>query len=214
MRDIPDRELRPKTPDEKYEKSKCKGYMHGLTDAFKKLRKNGKLVDDDTKALQKFIDEYTTVSIHENTVGKVVAKIAQEVNKHHHTKTCRKHDTTCRFGYPRFPAPYTIIVTPCTANSPEEKDEILIKNRHVLRKVQDIMEDEDAIQKIMEKYDKQNETKEEHRAMIEERIKELCKMAEVSYDDYIKALSQSKSGYSVVLQRDLDETYINPYNIE
>ena len=164
--------------------------------------------------MQKFIDEYTTVSIHENTVGKVVAKIAKEVNKHHHTKTCRKHDTTCRFGYPRFPSPYTIIVTPCTANSPEEKEKALIKNRQVLRKVQDIIEDEDAIQKIMEKCDKQNETKEEHKAKRKERIIELCKMAGVSHEDYIEALSHSKSGHSVVLQRDLDEIYINPYNIE
>ena len=53
------------------------------------------------------------MSIHENTVGEDVAKIAQEVNKHHHTKTCRKHDTTCRFNYPRYPAPHTIIVEPC-----------------------------------------------------------------------------------------------------
>jgi hypothetical protein len=200
MRDIPDGELRPKTTDEKKQGDRCKGYMQGLTVAFKKLRNNWKLdddEDDDTGALQKFIDECTTVSIHENTVGKAVAKIAKEVNKHHHTKTCRKHDTTCRFGYPRFP-----------------KEKALIKYRQELRKVQDTIEDEDAIQKIMEKCDKQNETKEEHKAKRKEQIKELCKMAGVSYNDYIGALSHSKSGYSVVLQRDLDEIYINPYNIE
>ena len=90
IRDIPDGELRPKTKDEKEQGDGCKGYMQGLTVAFKKLRNNWKLDDDDTGALQKFIDEYTTVSIHENTVGKVVAKIAKEVNKHHHTKTCQK----------------------------------------------------------------------------------------------------------------------------
>ena len=39
-------------------------------------------------------------------------------------------------------------------------------------------------------------------------------MAGVSHKDYIEALSHSKSGHSVVLQRDLDEIYINPYNIE
>ena len=34
----------------------------------------------------------------------------------------------------------------------------------------------------------------------------------MSYEDYIKAISTSKTGYSVVLQSDLDEAYINPYN--
>ena len=72
-----------------------KGYLDGLKLAFRKLRKNEKLNDEDEEVLAKFIDEFTTVSIHGNTVGKYVAEIAQEVNKHHHTKTCRKHDTTC-----------------------------------------------------------------------------------------------------------------------
>ena len=83
-----------------------------------------------------------------------------------------------------------------------------------LRKVQDVLEDEETIKKIMEKYDKQNETKEEYIINRGKRIKELCKTADVKYEDYIKALSMSKSGYSVVLKRDVDEIFINPYNIE
>merc|ERR1711954_538801 len=99
--------LRPKTQEEKTDPS-IVGWMLGLKSAFKKLRNNGKLDKKDILSLSRFIDEYTTVSIHENTVGQDVAKIAQEVNKHHHTKACRKYDTTCRFGYARFPAPHTI----------------------------------------------------------------------------------------------------------
>ena len=76
----------------------------------------------DLNQVLNYIDSYQlSVSIHGNTVGKYVAKVANEVNKHHHTKTCRKHDTTCRFGYPRLPAPYTIIVEPCKADSPAKK---------------------------------------------------------------------------------------------
>ena len=172
------------------------------------------LNEDDTKSLRRFIDEFTTVSIHGLTVGKDVAKIAEEVNRHHHTKTCRKHDTTCRFGYPRLPAPYTIIVEPCKADSPAKKERELAKYKKVLGKVQAVVEDEEAMCKIMNQYDKQNETCEEYIANREARIRQLCRVAEVSYDDYIKALSTSKTGYSVVLQRDLDEIYINPYNIE
>ena len=47
--------------------------------AFQKLRKNQTLETSDKRILQEFIDEFTTVSIHGNTVGQVVAKIAQDV---------------------------------------------------------------------------------------------------------------------------------------
>ena len=80
--------------------------------------------------------------------------------------------------------------------------------------MQDVIEDEDAMQKIMSQYDKPNETKEEYTANREKRIKQMCQLADVSYDEYIKAISTSKTGYTVVLQRDLDEVYINPYNTE
>ena len=70
------------------------------------------------------------------------------------------------------------------------------------------------MQKIMSQYDKQNETKEEYITNREKRIRKLCQVADVNYEEYIKAISTSKTGYSVVLQRDLDEVYINPYNTE
>ena len=205
--------FRSKTDEEKRDKT-VHGWMHRLKSAFKTLRHDGKLKNSEKESLRKFIDTYTTVSTHENTVGKDVAKIAQEVNKHHHTKTCRKHDTTCRFNYPRFPAPFTIIVTPCTAESPEERKKILLKNQKILTKVHAVLEDEEAVKKIMAKYDKQNETKEEYGNNRIERIKDLCKAAEVKYLDYLLALTMSKSGYSVVIKRDLDEIFINNYNIE
>ena len=130
----------------------------GLTAAFKKQH----LDESDRKALNNFIDEYTTVCTHEGTVGKELSRIAQEVNKHHHTKTCRKHDTTCRFKYPRYPSPYTIVVEPCEVISQEEKEALLAKNHIVLRKVRDVLEDEDLVDKIMKKYNKQAESKEEY----------------------------------------------------
>ena len=65
------------------------GELCGLKEAFTRLRKNLKLNNDDKYALTKFIDEFTTVSTHEKTVGSVVAKTAIEVNKHHHTKSGR-----------------------------------------------------------------------------------------------------------------------------
>ena len=42
----------------------------------------------------------------------------------------------------------------------------------------------------------------------------MLEIAGVEYEEYIEALSQSRHGYSVVQQRDLDEININSYNVE
>ena len=136
-----------------------KAIFKELSKAFRKFRHDGRLNEKEELAVKHFIDEYTTVSNHEKTVGREVSKIVQEVNKHHHTKTCRKHDTTCRFKYPRYPAPETIIVKPCEGKNQKEIDEKLIKYRGILSKVGDVLEDEDQIMKILDRYDKQGETK-------------------------------------------------------
>merc|ERR1712102_99344 len=86
--------------------------MKGLTEAFRKLRYNKTLEKSDIISLVNFINNFMTVCTHGKTVGEDVAKIAKEVNKHHHTKTCAKNGNGCRFHYPRPPAPHTIIVEP------------------------------------------------------------------------------------------------------
>ena len=191
-----------------------KPLFKGLENAFKKFRNNQQLNEHEVEAIINFIDEFTTVSLHENTVGREVVKIASEVNNHHHTKTCRKHDSTCRFKYPRDPSPHTLVARPCEGNSTEEIDMKLKKHQRVLQKVRDVLENEDVLDRIMGKYKKQEETKEEHLSNIELRIRELLQIAEVGYDDYLEALGTSKAGYSVVQRRDLDEININSYNPE
>ena len=96
-------------------------------------------------------------------------------------------------------------MSPCDAKTPEEREERIVKYREVLKKVKAILEDDEAVSKIMEKYDKQAETREEHETNRKLRIKELCKMAGVDYDTYIDALGTSKTGHNVVQKRDLDE---------
>ena len=66
----------------------------------------------------------------------------------------------------------------------------------------------------MAKYDKQSDTKIEHIKKRKERIEELVRLAGVDPEEYYEALGTSKSGYSIVQKRDLDEMYINSYNAE
>ena len=78
-------------------------------------------MEEEKKALVNFVDEFTTVSTNECTVGADVAKIAGEVNKHTHTKSCRKYDSQCRFQFPRYPSTKTIIAVPLVGLSASKK---------------------------------------------------------------------------------------------
>ena len=189
--------------------------LKGIAETFQKLRNCGKLSKDNISVLTRFVDSFTTVSTHGPTVGEDVVKIVTEVNTHCHSCTCIKHGTDCRFKYPRPPAPYTIIAEPLENIEPAEAKKIFKKHKEVITAVIDAMECSTIVEELMKKYDKGSEQAgEENKEGRVKRIQELCKHAKVSYEDYIKALSTSKMGYAVVLQRDIDEIYVNSYNPE
>ena len=85
----------------------------------------------------------------------------------------------------------------------------------MIKAVLDAIEDTTIVEELIMKFDKGSEKAgEENNQGRVMRIQELCKYAKVAYQDYIQALSTSKMGYAVVLQRDIDEVYINSYNAE
>ena len=150
----------------KYKKKKMKeAYttpFDGLTEAFNKFKYEDFGDLDDDRPVINFIDQFTTVSLNEDEVGKDVAKIVEEVNKHHHTKTCNKRSLECRFRYPKFPVWTTILVRPYKSEFAEEKEKNLEHFVSILKKIREILEDEELIRKIMSKYNKRTETKEEY----------------------------------------------------
>ena len=185
----------------------------GISEAFDKLRTSKDLNEHELNALVNFIDEFTTVSLHENSVGKDVVQIVSEVNVHNHTRTCTKYNNACRFNYPRFPVDKTIIAKPLLGTK-EHKDKIIKHCKEILNKAAGVIENSKTMSEILNKYMKQKESRSEHYGFIQERIKEMCMKADITYDEYIKALSVSKVGYKVVQRRDLDEIYVNSYNVE
>ena len=87
---------------------------------------------------------------------------------HHHTKTCRKYNTKCRFFFPRFPSLRTIIAEPVRMYdpSPEVQKQAAKESKEILEKVKNILEDDD----IME---------------------ELCKVEEDAIQEYMKKLERN-----------------------
>ena len=90
----------------------------------------------------------------------------------------------------------------------------LAKGSITIQKVMDVVADKNVTDKIMQKYQKENESRKDFELNRKKRIKEICQIADVKFDDYIEALGNSNSSYKVILARDIDELMINPYNIE
>ena len=168
-----------------------KGPLKGITEVFNKLRHDKPLEKNEISCLTRFIDEFFTVCTHSKVVGKDVAEIAKQVNQHHHTKTCRKHGTTCRFNYPKPPSPETLI------SSPYKKDKKLsfLEAQVIINRVMEVIENKDNVKKIMEEFSKNSEGMNKRGKGIESRIRMVCDLAEVHYDDYITSLKLSNQGY-------------------
>ena len=100
-----------------------------------------------TKALINFIDAFITCSLHKGSVGETVVLIAQEVQTHHHTKTCLKRGgSSCRFNYPKFPSAKTIIAKPYESISRDKDD--MEKAEKELAKVQKVLENKDLLAQV------------------------------------------------------------------
>ena len=123
----------------------------GLAKIFHKLKNQVMLDKNEIDVLVTFIDEFTTVSTNEDEVGKDVSDIVLQVNRHTHTKSCKKYGNNCRFSYPRFPSRRTIIAEPISDNSSTNKKERMKQYNEVLEKVHYVLTDSDLIDEIVSK---------------------------------------------------------------
>ena len=221
-----------------------------LKEAWKSVNNDENLSTEHLKVLEAFADLHMSCTI--KSPGGLVAL---EVNKHHHTKTCEKRNTKCRFGIPRYVSLRTIFTVPAKILYPEieEREKIMDKVNQVLEKVKDILENENAMKELcsIHKHDvdfflahlatldnEKDETRflesrsKEIYMWRKTRIIELLKRAdietildideslpeaikeEVLLEEYTKILKVSTGGYSVILERDVDEVYINNFNEE
>ena len=186
----------------------------GLSQAFKKFQNQEELLDYEEKAVTNFAEKFTSVSLCPSVVGEKVVNLVKKVNKHRHTKACRKYGTDCRFSFPKFPIWKTAIMNSSSLDMEKEGS----KFKKILSDVRKLLNDEEAISKIMMKYDKDSETKEEYISNREKRVKELLSLAgyetEEDWNMYIRAISSLKNGHSLILARDIDEIHVNSYNPE
>ena len=172
--------------------------LKGLCEAFRKLKNSEVLTKADVEVLATFVDTFITVSTSKGLVGEDIATTVKEVNQHKHTKTCRKYGGQCRFNYPRPPAPHTIIIQPVVESDTAKRNKIINDSYKIIGQVMEVVNDKERVEEVMKSFDKDNEMGDQMSKNRKERIKMICKMAEVSFEEYIKALGVSNKGYSVV----------------
>ncbi len=130
-----------------------------------------------------------------------VSEIVKAVQVHHHTRTCRKYGSSCRFSYPKFPSDYTFIAQPLLQS--DFKDEADYKQTKNMYK--QILNDLKVQLEIMLECEED---------LDQITLCEILKNCDIKKDDYYKALSVSEKGPVVVLKRSLKELFVNDYNRE
>ena len=135
------------------------------------------------KEITKFIDKYITCRM-----PKFVKD--QELilrQRHHHTDTCKKNNTTCRFKYPQPPMVKTTIIEPLSKDDSDY-------NHH--------KENWEKIQKFLDT----------HNTNVYMSIKSMLEKFELSEFEYKLAVATSIRSNTIFLKRKLNEIHINNYN--
>ena len=121
-----------------------------LQDAYSKLRKSEALEGYERAALENFTDAFVTCTRCVTVAGEEAVRIAEEVNWHSHSSSCKKGGRrTCRWKFPRFPLARTIFVD---ANREDQGGRMDAKEREdILDRVMGVLVDESGIQKVLSK---------------------------------------------------------------
>ena len=121
-----------------------------LQEAYSKLRKSEALEGYERAALENFTDAFVTCTRCVTVAGEEAVRIAEEVNWHSHSSSCKKGGRrTCRWKFPRFPLARTIFVD---ANREDQGGRMDAKEREdILDRVMGVLVDESGIQKVLSK---------------------------------------------------------------
>ena len=222
--------LNEEMPDKLFEDFLKRFPLFGLGTAFKKFQTKEDLMEHEERAIINFANKFTTCTLNKHVIeaktddkelknrAADVVNIVRECYIHSHTKSCRKYHTECRFRFAKFPMWKTILTRPMKLTEKAGEDQ-KHKYSEILKKVNELINDNEVIQTILKEFPKDLDTsKQLYELNRKNRIVRLLNMAGLKSDEeilmYEEALKYSTPGYSLVLERDLDEIFVNSYNPE
>ena len=120
---------------------------------------------------------------------------AYSVQRHTHSKSCRKKEKSCRYGFPRLPISETVLAQPLDENlDTVEKEATLKEAKDCLRKAIEILEDPNI---------DENMSYEEYLILLGE-----------TKDNYERYCSISERGRYLLIKRSVKERFVNSFNKE
>ena len=121
--------------------------------------------------------------------------IAFTVQRHTHTKSCRKKEKSCRYGFPRLPISKTVLAEPLNDNmDTDEKEETLKKAKDCLCNALEILEDPNI---------DENMSYEEYLDLLGE-----------TKENYEKYCAITERGRCLLIKRTVKERFVNSFNKE
>ena len=154
----------------------------------------GYLCDFPDDELVKLVDQLQTCKIPNK--NDPLNSIIREVQMHHHTRSCKKYNGRCRYGFPRLPCKETIVAKPC--NEPDEKKKKVL-----------IAAAMDTLAKAMEVLDDPNL---DENMSFEEFVKKVD--PKLKPEEYMEHLKITERGKTILLKREEKERNVNNYNPE
>jgi hypothetical protein len=166
----------------------------GIKKAFSSLKFGSVLDKPENDVLIQFIDSFITCSLQSE-----VADIVKDVQVHNHTKSCQKKGKVCRFNYPKFPSEYTIITRSIRKENFVDEKDFLARKDEINKTLR-------SVKQFLVALDKSN--------LDNVTLDDILQETDISKQKYYDCLRQSGKGTSIVLKRQVNEIYVNNYNIE
>src|SRR4029434_6255645 len=152
--------------------------------------------------LCEFVDKYITCQLPDPNTDPELFKIVTEVQTHskRHSKSCKKGNKHCRFGFPKQPVENTFI----TRQMPEEiRDGSEDESNHG----PSFMTPEEAKKKLKSVWELLNKP-----TTSFESIPELLTQCSLSYEEYLNCITSLTTSSVLVMKRQPKDCWINGYN--
>ena len=185
----------------------------GIESIYDSIKTNDHFSSSQLSVLQKFIDTFISCSLDDENVKDIV----KEVQIHHHSKTCRKYGSHCRFGFPRYPSEETIVAQPLNELDFPSKEELECYKftlEQALKKVDEVLQNMDQLfakDKIFANHLLEKITLDD--ILMQAGIEKELKSAKRLYYEALKMSSKGKAK-TIILRRTVQEMWVNNYNPE
>ncbi|XP_049340466.1 uncharacterized protein LOC111190042 [Astyanax mexicanus] len=146
-----------------------------------------------------FIDRHISCKLPDPNTDPELNRIVSEVQTHsrNHSKSCKKNNKHCRFGFPKPPMKKTLITRPRPPPDTDSDDEGAEKDEPVIQ----------AKSKLQPVWDLLNDKTQNFRS-----ITQLLETVKITYNDYKDNVNSLSSASVVIMQREPNDCWVNGYN--